>query len=72
MAKLKSHSMFVASDPDLIQASGGNTSWKEDKKLWVKGSGKRLQDALTEDVFAFIDFEALSKRQILACQDFRD
>jgi rhamnose utilization protein RhaD (predicted bifunctional aldolase and dehydrogenase) len=70
LAKLKAHSVFVGSDPDLVQASGGNTSWKEDKKVWVKGSGKRLKDALTEDVFAFIDFETLTKDEILACQDF--
>ena len=70
LAKLKAHSVFVGSDPDLVQASGGNTSWKEDKKVWVKGSGKRLKDALTEDVFTFIDYESLSKSEILACQDF--
>jgi len=35
----------------LVQASGGNTSLKEDGILWVKASGKCLARAQKEDIF---------------------
>ncbi len=67
---LINHSIGVGSNPDLVQASGGNTSWKSNNKIWVKGSGKRLKDAGTEEIFAFIELEGLSEREILGCNDF--
>ena len=70
LSELIAHSVKVGSNPDLVQASGGNTSWKDGKKLWVKGSGKRLKDAVSQDIFSSIDFEKLSEREILALQDF--
>jgi rhamnose utilization protein RhaD (predicted bifunctional aldolase and dehydrogenase) len=60
----------VGTNPDLVQASGGNTSWKDGQKVWVKGSGKKLKDALAEDIFTVINFETLSEAEILACEDF--
>ena len=39
----------------MIQASGGNTSIKVDGKLWVKASGKKLKNALNEDIFVSLD-----------------
>lgn len=70
LAELKGHSVFVGSNPDLVQASGGNTSWKDGATVWVKGSGKRLKDALAEDIFSMINFEALTQNEIANSQDF--
>ena len=68
--ELKDHSVFVGSDPDLVQASGGNTSWKSGSKVLVKGSGKRLKDACVEEIFSSINYESLTQHQIAECQDF--
>jgi rhamnose utilization protein RhaD (predicted bifunctional aldolase and dehydrogenase) len=70
IARLRDHSAFVGSNPDLVQASGGNTSWKSASTIWVKGSGKRLKDAVTEDIFSVIEFDSLTEDEIANCQDF--
>ena len=70
LKKLRDHSVFVGSNPDLVQASGGNTSWKSGSTIFVKGSGKRLKDALSEDIFSIIKFGALTEDEIAACPDF--
>ena len=70
LRQLRNHSAFVGSNPDLVQASGGNTSWKSDSSVWVKGSGKRLKDALSEDIFSIINFDTLTEDEIATCQDF--
>ena len=70
LRQLRNHSAFVGSNPDLVQASGGNTSWKSDSSVWVKGSGKRLKDALSEDIFSIINFDMLTEDEIATCQDF--
>lgn len=69
---LINHSVKVGSDPDLVQASGGNTSIKLGNKIWVKGSGKRLKDASTEKIFSEVSFGELTEETILACQDFSE
>lgn len=69
-AELIEHSVRVGSDLDLVQASGGNTSWKSAGIIWVKGSGKRLKDAASEDIFAQIDFSPLVEDEIISCHDF--
>jgi rhamnose utilization protein RhaD (predicted bifunctional aldolase and dehydrogenase) len=38
--------------------------------VWVKGSGKRLKDATTDEIFSSIEYSALSEEEILACEDF--
>ena len=53
--KLKELSAKLGNDLSLIQASGGNTSIKLDGKLWVKASGKKLKNALNEDIFVSLD-----------------
>jgi len=64
------HSANVGADLDLVQASGGNTSWKSAGTAWVKGSGKRLKDATSELIFAQINYGELSQSQIIECWDF--
>ena len=70
IAELKAHSVKVGANPDLVQASGGNTSWKSDKTVWVKGSGKRLKDAVSEEIFSSINYAALTQDEMLTCEDF--
>lgn len=70
MTELKDHSVLVGSNHDLVQASGGNTSWKSGTSIWVKGSGKRLKDAWVENIFSNISFGALSEDEIVSCHDF--
>lgn len=70
LAELKAHSFKLGSNPDLVQGSGGNTSWKSDRTVWVKGSGRRLKDATSEEIFSSINFTALSTQDILLTQDF--
>ncbi len=53
--KLLAFSAQIGRDPFLIQASVGNTSLKIDGRLWIKASGKRLANALQEDIFLPLD-----------------
>ena len=68
--ELIEHSIKVGSDLNLVQASGGNTSWKSADTIWVKGSGKRLKDADSQEIFAQIEYDKLSLSQIVSCPDF--
>ena len=47
------------SDSRYVIAGGGNTSYKNDKKIWVKASGYSLA-TITEDGFAVLDRKKLS------------
>lgn len=68
--ELIEHSVKVGTNLDLVQASGGNTSWKSTGTVWVKGSGKCLKDANSQQIFAQINFGELSQSQIISCLDF--
>jgi len=46
------------SDEEFVLAGGGNTSFKEDGKLFVKGSGAQLSDILAEQ-FVIMDIKKL-------------
>jgi len=56
---LKELSAKIGEDSLLIQANGGNTSLKENGVLWIKASGKRLKNALNENIFVGLDLELL-------------
>lgn len=45
----------LGAEPLLVQAAGGNTSFKSDGVLWVKASGKLLRSATTEPTFVPVD-----------------
>ncbi|MDR2773542.1 MAG: SDR family NAD(P)-dependent oxidoreductase [Tannerella sp.] len=47
------------SDSRYVIAGGGNTSYKDDEKLWVKASGHALA-TITEDGFAVLDRKKLN------------
>lgn len=68
---LREHSALVGSRIDLVQLSGGNTSYKNKTKLWVKGSGFSLKNALGENIFAELDLLSISaSKDLLETEDF--
>ena len=52
---LAEFSARIGSDPEQVQAGGGNTSLKLDGTLWVKASGFWLADAQKRDLFVPVD-----------------
>jgi rhamnose utilization protein RhaD (predicted bifunctional aldolase and dehydrogenase) len=42
LEQLAALSRFYGADPDYVIAGGGNTSFKDEKTLWIKGSGVSL------------------------------
>ena len=57
--KLIEISRYYGVDSRFVIAGGGNTSYKNKEKLWVKASGSSLA-TITEDGFAVLDREKLS------------
>jgi rhamnose utilization protein RhaD (predicted bifunctional aldolase and dehydrogenase) len=58
---LRALSAKLGSDPLLVQAAGGNTSFKRDGIMWIKASGTWLMDAQKKDIFVPLDLNALSR-----------
>lgn len=52
---LKRLSAGLGADPLLVQAAGGNTSWKQDGTMWIKASGTWLRDAASREIFVAVD-----------------
>jgi rhamnose utilization protein RhaD (predicted bifunctional aldolase and dehydrogenase)/NAD(P)-dependent dehydrogenase (short-subunit alcohol dehydrogenase family) len=52
-------SRYYGRDNRYVIAGGGNTSFKNDGKLWIKASGHAL-DAITEEGFAVLDRKKLA------------
>jgi len=50
----------IGTDPMLVQGAGGNVSWKDNDKLWVKASGTWLADAAEKDIFVSVDLTHLN------------
>ncbi len=49
----------LGQDRLLVQGAGGNVSWKENERLWIKGSGTWLANALHENIFVPVDLNHL-------------
>lgn len=49
----------LSMDPLLVQGSGGNVSWKEAGKLWIKASGLDLAEAARQSIFVPVDLRHL-------------
>ncbi len=62
---LRELSRTVGEDPLQVQAAGGNTSLKQDDRMWIKASGTWLANAVDTDLFVPVQLsglrEALSK-----------
>jgi Uncharacterized conserved protein len=56
---LISISQFYGADSRFVIAGGGNTSYKNDEKIWVKASGSSLA-TITEEGFAVLDRSRLN------------
>lgn len=52
-------SQFYGKNPEMVIAGGGNTSYKNDEKIWVKASGFSLA-TIGEEGFAVLDRKKLS------------
>ena len=50
-------SIRMGKNKEIIQLSGGNTSIKDNKNLWIKASGKRLSMAESQPIFASIPLD---------------
>ena len=53
--RLRALSARIGADPLLVQAAGGNTSFKDNGTMWIKASGTWLKDAATRDIFVPLD-----------------
>lgn len=53
--QIQALSARLGADPMLVQGAGGNISWKEDGRLWVKASGACMRDSLGQDLFVPVD-----------------
>ena len=60
LKRLVELSCSVGSDEDLVLAGGGNTSYKDEEKMWVKASGFELGN-ITEEGFVVLDRKRLKK-----------
>lgn len=61
LAQLRELSARIGCDPQLTQASTGNTSIKLDDVLWIKSSGKWLADAQYEDILVPLDLREVKR-----------
>ena len=55
LKNLAIHAANLGSNLSLVQGPGGNVSIKENGVLWIKASGKRMSEALGEDIFVSLD-----------------
>ena len=60
LKKLVEISNFYGSDPEFVIAGGGNTSFKNEKYLWIKASGTSMA-TITESGFVKMDRAGLQK-----------
>jgi rhamnose utilization protein RhaD (predicted bifunctional aldolase and dehydrogenase) len=51
----------IGADPMLVQAAGGNVSWKDGATLWVKASGTWLANAAREEIFVAVELTHLQR-----------
>lgn len=69
--RLRDHSYKIGSNPLLVQANGGNTSLKIDDCIYVKGSGKYLRDAHSENIFCKFLLKDILELDFIQVEDFR-
>lgn len=61
-------SQLYGKNPEMVIAGGGNTSFKNASRIWVKASGHALS-TITEDGFAVLDRSRLSKISMKSYSD---
>lgn len=55
--ELDIYSGCIGRDFLMVQGPGGNTSYKNEKTMWIKASGTKLSDAEDEDIFVGVSIE---------------
>lgn len=70
ISELIAHSVKIGTNLNFVQASGGNTSYKQDGHITVKASGKRLKDAASKNIFVTLDISNLTEDLILSTENF--
>ena len=58
--EFKNYCYKMSKDKLLFQGAGGNTSIKDDKSLFIKASGKWMNDALKEEIFVKVNLEKIT------------
>ena len=58
-ASVTAYCAQIGADPLLVQGAGGNVSWKDSTRLWIKASGTWLADADRDDIFVAVDVPSL-------------
>ncbi|NND89549.1 MAG: class II aldolase [Granulosicoccus sp.] len=61
MAELIRVSAMLGADPMLVQSAGGNTSIKQNDRMWIKASGTLLEEAQDKDIFVPVDLPPLRR-----------
>jgi len=69
---LMEHSTRIGLDSNLVQLYGGNTSFKNGSRMWVKGSGFALSQALSGPIFSEIVIDKISPECPSEIEDFQD
>ena len=49
---------YIGRDSLMVQGPGGNTSYKNEKTMWIKASGTKLSDAEEQEIFVGISIES--------------
>ena len=52
----------LSNDRFLVQGAGGNASYKNSNYMYIKSSGKKMADALTEEIFVKLPLRDLKKQ----------
>ena len=69
LAVIRELSNFYGADSEFVLAGGGNTSYKDEKYLYVKPSGVSLAEITEND---FVKMERSIIRECFAWGDFAD
>ncbi|QWD76369.1 class II aldolase [Polynucleobacter sp. MWH-UH24A] len=59
--QISSFCVSIGNNPLLVQGAGGNVSWKDGDKLWIKASGTWLAHAKNKSIFVPVDLYDLKK-----------
>ena len=58
-SEIENYCAAIGKDRSLVQGAGGNVSWKEGGRMYVKASGTWLSDANKKDIFLPVELSVL-------------
>ena len=58
-------SKYIGRNLDLVQGAGGNTSIKQNNKMWIKASGTWLSKSIEENIFVEVNLDRIRKNILL-------